>query len=167
VVPQHRRYGACPMTWRSSCVIPVPSKRHASLCSTRGSRPLSVRRNSRIRNACKFSIEGWVRSYCAFAVPTFVPAQAVFPVVLPTKIAFGVRKILIDNDHANDLRIRNAWVRGSNPLCGTKNIVKSITYVGQASRARLHCAQFCTARQCVGQGIRILGSDGTRFVDSV
>jgi hypothetical protein len=32
----------------------------------------------------------------AIAVATFVPAQADFPRVLPTKIAFGVRKILID-----------------------------------------------------------------------
>jgi hypothetical protein len=31
-----------------------------------------------------------------FAVPTFVPAQADFPLVLPAKIAFGVGMILID-----------------------------------------------------------------------
>jgi hypothetical protein len=52
-------------------------------------------------------------------VPTFVPAQADFPLVLPAKIAVGVGKILIDKRRRKDLRIRNAWVRGSNPLCGT------------------------------------------------
>lgn len=38
---------------------------------------------------------GFVR-IAVFTVPTFVPAQAVFPRVLPTKIAFDVPKILID-----------------------------------------------------------------------
>jgi hypothetical protein len=52
-------------------------------------------------------------------VATFVPGQADFPVVLPAKIAFGLRKILIDKRRWKDLQIRNAWVRGSNPLCGT------------------------------------------------
>jgi hypothetical protein len=46
-----------------------------------------------------------------FAVPTFVPGQAVFPWVLPTKIALGVHKMLIDRHRQKDLRIRNAWVR--------------------------------------------------------
>jgi hypothetical protein len=41
-------------------------------------------------------------------VATFVPAQADFPLVLPTKIAFGVRKILINGRRSKDLRVRNA-----------------------------------------------------------
>jgi hypothetical protein len=55
-------------------------------------------------------------SYC-LTVPTFVPAQANFPSYSLTKTAFGPRKMLIDMSRAEDLRIRNAWVRGSNPLC--------------------------------------------------
>jgi hypothetical protein len=70
-------------------------------------------------------LKGGFVCIAVFAVPTFVPAQAVFPCVLPTKIAVDVRKILIDNDHANELRIRNAWVRGSNPLCGTSLVTTS------------------------------------------
>jgi hypothetical protein len=58
----------------------------------------------------------------AFAVATFVPAQADFPSFLQTTTAFGVRKLLIDMSRAEDLRIRNAWVRGSNPLCGTTDL---------------------------------------------
>ena len=55
----------------------------------------------------------------ALTVVIFVPAQADLPDFLQTETAFGLRNILIDMDRANDLRIRNAWVRGSNSLCGT------------------------------------------------
>jgi len=61
---------------------------------------------------------GFVR-ITVFAVPTFVPAQADFPFVLPTKTAFAFRKTLIGKHRWKDLRVRNAWVRGSNPPCGT------------------------------------------------
>ena len=54
-----------------------------------------------------------------YTVATFVPAQADFPRFSPTFTAFRVRKLLIYMSRADDLRIRNAWVRGSNPLCGT------------------------------------------------
>jgi hypothetical protein len=37
-----------------------------------------------------------VQKHGLYAVPTFVPAQADFQLVLLTKIAFGVGKILID-----------------------------------------------------------------------
>jgi hypothetical protein len=56
----------------------------------------------------------------ASAVATFVPPQADIGRRPKGSIAFGIRKTLIDMTHPKDLRIRNAWVRGSNPLCGTK-----------------------------------------------
>jgi hypothetical protein len=55
----------------------------------------------------------------AFAVATFVPAQADICRLLKGQSAFDLRNILIDMTPGDDLRIRNAWVRGSNPLCGT------------------------------------------------
>src|ERR1700722_13135003 len=48
-------------------------------------------------------------------------------------------------------RIRNAWVRGSNPLCGTKKIVKSNTYVAPDSRAASLCP-ILYPPQCVDRG---------------
>jgi hypothetical protein len=56
----------------------------------------------------------------AFTVATFVPAQADLPSFSLTKTGFGIHNILIDMSRAEDPRIRNAWVRGSNPLCGTR-----------------------------------------------
>jgi len=53
----------------------------------------------------------------AFTVATFVPALADIPSVSLTRTGFGIRKLLIGMIRAKDLRIRNAWVRGSNPLC--------------------------------------------------
>jgi len=44
-------------------------------------------------------------------------------------MAFGVRKLLIDMSRAEDLRIRNAWVSGSNALCGTISQITTGTYV--------------------------------------
>ena len=55
----------------------------------------------------------------AFAVVTFVPTHAHICRLLKEQTAFGRRNILIDMSPANELQIRNAWVRGSNPLCGT------------------------------------------------
>ena len=72
--------------------------------------------------------EGCENPYCpgdqdaacdAVAVATFVPAHADICRFLKLETAFDVRNILIDMIPNNDLRIRNAWVRGSNPLCGT------------------------------------------------
>jgi len=54
-----------------------------------------------------------------FTAATFVPSLADIPSVSLTKTAFGLRNVLIGMSRAKDLRIRNAWVRGSNPLCGT------------------------------------------------
>jgi len=55
-------------------------------------------------------------------VATFVPVQADFSSFSLTKTGFGVCKLLIDMSRVKDLRIRNAWVRGSNPLCGIRKI---------------------------------------------
>jgi hypothetical protein len=54
-------------------------------------------------------------------VTTFVPTQTALADVSHVKSAFCVRKVLIDMTPDNDPRIRNAWVRGSNPLCAPKN----------------------------------------------
>jgi hypothetical protein len=62
----------------------------------------------------------------AFAVATFVPAHADIGRFLKEQTAFGLRNILIDMSPANELRIRNAWVRGSNPLCGTRPTSKNV-----------------------------------------
>jgi hypothetical protein len=62
----------------------------------------------------------------AFTVTTFVPAQADICRFLKVQTAPNMRKLLIRMTPNNDLRIRNAWVRGSNPLCGT---IKSSTCV--------------------------------------
>jgi hypothetical protein len=43
-----------------------------------------------------------------------------------TLTLFGVGKLLIDMDRAEDLRIRNAWVRGSNPLCAPDSTTKNV-----------------------------------------
>jgi hypothetical protein len=58
----------------------------------------------------------------AFTVTTFVPAQADICRFLKVQTAPNMRKLLIRMTPNNDLRIRNAWVRGSNPLCGTKKV---------------------------------------------
>jgi hypothetical protein len=58
-------------------------------------------------------------------VATFVPAQADFQLVLLAKMAFGIHKMLIAMSRANDLRIRNAWVRGSNPLCAPASLPRT------------------------------------------
>jgi hypothetical protein len=56
----------------------------------------------------------------AFDVVIFVPAHADIRRFSERQTAFDRRNLLIDMTAANELRIRNAWVRGSNPLCGTK-----------------------------------------------
>jgi hypothetical protein len=73
------------------------------------------------RTAAKLQVSARDREAApdAFTVATFVPAQADICRLLNGQTAFDVRNILIDMSRANDLRIRNAWVRGSNPLCGT------------------------------------------------
>jgi hypothetical protein len=53
------------------------------------------------------------------AVVTFVPAHADIRRFSKRITALDRRNLLIHMNPANDLRIRNAWVRGSNPLCGT------------------------------------------------
>ena len=51
-------------------------------------------------------------------VATFVlPTQTDYRGVFSTSTAYDIRKVLIDMSRVIDLRIRNAWVRGSNPLC--------------------------------------------------
>jgi hypothetical protein len=61
----------------------------------------------------------------AFAVATFVPAHADIGRFLKEQTAFGLRNILIDMSPANELRIRNAWVRGSNPLCAPASLPRT------------------------------------------
>jgi hypothetical protein len=48
----------------------------------------------------------------------------------------GVRKLLIDLGRGKDLRIRNAWVRGSNPLCGTNLKIGPTTFLGTEDSTR-------------------------------
>ena len=50
-------------------------------------------------------------------VVTFVPAHADDRGFSKQQTAFDLRNILIGIGRANELRIRNAWVRGSSPLC--------------------------------------------------
>jgi hypothetical protein len=57
------------------------------------------------------------------SVANFVPAQADILRPSQTQAVFGVRKTLIGMSRSEGLRIRNAWVRGSNPLCGTSTYV--------------------------------------------
>src|SRR5450631_1174473 len=52
---------------------------------------------------------------------------------------------------ADDLRIRNAWVRGSNPLCGTKKINKSIHLRDAGVLARGFAVATFVPAQCVGR----------------
>jgi hypothetical protein len=83
-------------------------------------------------------------------VATFVPVQADFPVVLLSKIAFAVRKILIDRHRPNDLRIRNAWVRGSNALCAPI-FTGLFGHIGAGDLlARwFHCGRFCAPKSSI------------------
>ena len=81
------------------------------------------------------SVVSRLAAWRAFAVVTFVPPQADIGRLLKGQTVFGIRNPLIDMTHANELRIRNAWVRGSNPLCGT-NLAHPDTSLKQARERR-------------------------------
>jgi hypothetical protein len=80
------------------------------------------------KSECRLGDQG--AAYDALAVATFVPAEADICSFLKAQTAPYIRKLLIRMTPNNDLRIRNAWVRGSNPLCGT---IKKIQHIRDAS----------------------------------